>query len=85
MFKSLIDMYLGIFQAGGEPVLKTICNLSVPSMIFLEAYKKLEPIENMPEREKKEMKQFVISMFPDKTTAEKLDCCRIIYTIGTLL
>jgi len=54
-------------------------------MIFLEAYKKLEPIEKMPDKEKKEMKQYVIENFPDKTTEQKLNICRIVYTIGTLL
>lgn len=85
MFKELTEIYLGIFQAQGEPALKTICSLAVPSMIFLEAYKKLPPIEAMPEKEKVEMKKYVISMFPEKTTEEKLEACKIIYTIGTLL
>jgi hypothetical protein len=83
--KSLIDMYLGYFQAKGEAALKVICNLSIPSMVFLEAYKKLEPIEKMPEKEKKEMKQYVIENFPNKTIEQKLDICKIVYTIGTLL
>jgi hypothetical protein len=39
----------------------------------------------MPGKEKKEMKSYVIAMFPDKTIEEKLDACKIIYTIGTLL
>ena len=51
----------------------------------LEKYKSLEPIEKMPEKEKKEMKKYVISLFPEKTPEEKVEACKIIYTIGTLL
>ena len=85
MFKELIAYYLGYFQEHGEPALKTICNCVVPSMIFLNEYKKLEPIEKMAEKEKKEMKQYVIENFPDKTIEQKLEICKIVYTIGTLL
>ena len=85
MFKDLIDMYLGYFAAHGEPAIVTICNCKVPSDIMLIAYKKLVPIECMPEKEKKELKQYVIDLFPEKTTQDKLNCCKIIYTIGTLL
>lgn len=83
--QSLLDFYLEYFQKHGEPALATICNCKVPSDVILWAYKKLPPIEAMPENEKREMKKYVIEMFPTKTTAEKLNCCRIIYTIGTLL
>lgn len=85
MYKSLIDMYLGLFQAGGEPMLIAICNCKVPSDVILSEYKKLSPIEEMPEKEKTEMKKYVIASFPEKTTQEKLEACKIIYTIGTLL
>lgn len=85
MLKELLQLYLDLFQKDGESVLKSICNCSIPSMVVLDAYKKLTPIEQMPEKEKKEMKQYVISLFPNKTIQEKLDACKIIYTIGTLL
>ena len=85
MFKDLIDMYLGYFAAHGEPALLTICNCKIPSDIILIDYKKLMPIEDLPDKEKKDLKQYVIDLFPDKTIEEKLNCCKIIYTIGTLL
>lgn len=85
MFKDLIDMYLGYFAAHGEPAIVTICNCKVPSDVVLIAYKKLPPIENLSDKEKKDLKQYVIDLFPEKTIQEKLDCCKIIYTIGTLL
>ena len=85
MFKELLDMYLGYFTAHGEKAIPVICNCKIPSDIVLMAYKKLPPIEDLPEREKKELKQYVIETFPEKTVQEKLNCCKIIYTIGTLL
>lgn len=85
MFQDLITSYLRQFNEIGEPFLITLCNCVVPSKIVLEEYRKLPPIENMPDKEKKEMKAYVIQMFPEKTIAEKLICCKVIYTIGTLL
>lgn len=85
MFNQLLYMYLDYFSGHGEQAIKTICNCSVPSQIILMSYKKLPPIENLSEKEKKELKQFVIETFPEKTIQEKLNCCKIIYTIGTLL
>jgi len=85
MFKELMDMYLGVFQARGESALVAICNCNVPSQVVLSAYKKLPPIEQMPDNEKKEMKQYVRETFPNKTAEEKMNACKIIYTIGTLL
>lgn len=85
MFSELVKYYLNYFNEKGEPALRTICNCIVPSKILLEEYRKLTPIEQMPDKEKKELKQFVIQMFPEKTTEEKLNCAKIVYTIGTLL
>lgn len=78
-------MYLDEFTKKGEPALVAICNCSVPSQVVLNAYKKLVPIEMMEEDEKRELKQYVIGLFPNKTKEEKLKACKIIYTIGTLL
>lgn len=85
MFDHIIQGYVLEFYEKGEPLLKTICNCKVPSDIVLMKYKELPPIETMPEKEKKELKQYVIDMFPEKTIEEKLDCCKIIHTIGNLL
>lgn len=85
MASSLFDMYVGLFQAKGESMLVAICNCAVPSKVVLEEYKKLPPIETMPEKEKVEMKKYVISLFPDKTPEQKVEACKIIYTIGTLI
>jgi hypothetical protein len=82
---TLLKYYLDEFQKRGECVLKEICNLTVPSLVLLDAYKTLPPIEVMPEKEKTEMKKYVIEMFPNKTVKEKLECCKIVYTVGSLL
>jgi len=85
MFQELVTIYLRQFTEIGEPFLITICNCRVPSMIMLQEYAKLPPIEQMPDKDKKELKRYVIDAFPNKTIAEKLDCAKIVYTIGTLL
>lgn len=85
IYKTLLDVYLGKFMAVGEPALVAICNCKIPSEIIMWAYKSLPPIEEMPEKEKKDLKQYVIDLFPNKTIQEKLICCKIVYTIGTLL
>lgn len=45
----------------------------------MEKYKTLIPIEQMPEDEKMEMKKYVRALFPDKTPAEKLEACKVLY------
>ena len=85
MSSPLLDMYLGKFQAVGEPALVAICNCKVPSMVFLDEYKKLPPIETMLEKEKQEMKLFINETFPDKSIEEKTDIEKIVYTVGNLL
>lgn len=84
MFDEIMKYYLDEFHKGGEPVLKTIINLSAPSKIVLSEYKKLPPIEKMPEHDKSELKKYVIEMFPGKTVEQLVDAAKIIYTIGTL-
>jgi hypothetical protein len=85
MFESLFQMYLNEFQQKGEPVLKAICNCAVPSKVILEKYKTIAPIEMMNDKEKSEMKKYVNGLFPGATPQFRLDACKIIYTIGTLL
>lgn len=84
-FQGLIKIYLDHFNKHGEPSIPFLVNGAVSSDIFLREYQKLPPIEKMPEREKKEMKQYVIGLFPDKTPEEKIIACKIIYCIGTLI
>lgn len=83
--ESLRQYWIEEFNKQGESVLKFQVNSSLMSRLWLAKYKELPPIESMPEQEKKEMKQYIISMFPEKSTKEKLDACKIIYTIGTIL
>ena len=83
--ESLRRYWIEEFNKFGEQVLSFQCNSSLMKSLWLNKYKELPPIETMAEKEKKEMKAYIISMFPNKTPEEKLDACRIIYTIGTLL
>lgn len=68
-----------------EKYLKFMLESNISKLAFLDAYKKLPPISEMPEKEKKEMKLYVHQLFPNKSVEEKLDACRVLYTIGTLL
>ncbi len=85
MFEPIIAYYLQEFNQRGEQVLKDICNLKVPSEIVLWEYKRLEPIEKMNEKDKRELKVYMHELFPGKTVQEKLNAAKIIYTIGSLL
>lgn len=79
------DIYLPKFHKEGEAAIPFFVNSSLARRSFLSEYKNLPPIEKMPEHEKREMKKYVIQMFPDKTTEEKLEACKIIYTLGNIL
>ena len=85
MFGLIENVFLPYFHKHGEEAIPFLVNSRVSKMCFLSAYKKLEPIEKMPEKEKKEMKQYIISLFPNKTIQEKLEACKVVYTLGTLL
>ena len=78
-------VYLPYFHKHGELAIPHLVNGSISKMAFLSAYKELPSIEEMPDKEKKDMKQFVIDTFPEKTPEEKIEACKIVYTIGTLL
>jgi len=83
--QELIDFWMGKFHATGEQIIPFFVNCSLPKQVWLSQYKKLNQIEMMPEKEKKEMKAYVNELFPSKSVEEKVEACKIIYTIGTLL
>jgi len=83
--ESLRHYWINEFNRLGEQVLPFQCNSTLMKQLWLSKYKSLPSIETMPEKEKKEMKSYVISMFPEKSIQEKLDACKIIYTIGNCL
>lgn len=62
-----------------------ICNCSVTRKAFLVVYKLFPKIEDLPEGEKKDLKDFVIKNFPGKSVEELVDNCRIVYTAGKLI
>lgn len=79
------NVFLPYFHEKGEVAIPTLVNGIVSRQAFLSAYKNLPPIEEMEESAKKEMKKYVIELFPEKTSDEMVDACKIIYTIGTLV
>lgn len=83
--EELRQFWVGQFHARGEEMIPFFVNTTLSRQLWLNKYKELPPIESMNEKEKKEMKQYVIAMFPNKTTAEKLEACKIIYTVGVCL
>lgn len=54
-------------------------------MVFLSAYKRLPPIEEMPEKEKAEMKAYVKELVPRGTVEELVNAAKIVYTIGNMI
>lgn len=81
----ILDIFIPIFHQKGEGIIPSFVNNKIPNNAFLSAYKYLEPIEKMDEKEKIEMKQYVCKLFPNKSPKDKLNACKIIYTIGNLL
>lgn len=81
----MIDFYLDIFHKQGEQALVSICNCTVPSNVFLEQYKKFPPVESISDHDKKELKQYVIALFPGKPVDFLVKAAKIIYTIGSLI
>lgn len=85
LFKPLLDYYLGCFQSQGEPALQTICNCTVPSEVVLSEYKKLTPIENLSEKEKRELWEYAKEKYPEGNDETRIRFTKIVYTIGNLI
>lgn len=83
--ESVRQFWIERFNRYGERVLPFQVNSSLMKKLWMSKYNEFPPIEEMPDKEKKEMKAYVISMFQDKTIEEKLEACKIIYTIGSCL
>jgi len=85
-YDGLIEkVFIPHFNTHGESSIPYLVDGRISRMAFMSAYRSLPPIEEMPPKEKKEMKQYIISLFPDKTPEEKIIACKIVYTIGTLI
>jgi hypothetical protein len=85
MFGLIENVFLPYFHKKGEDAIPFLVNSRVSRLAFLSAYEKLPPIEAMDEKEKKEMKKYIIDLFPNKTIQEKLEACKVVYALGTLL
>ncbi len=85
MFNELISYYLNCFQQQGEPALITICNLKVPSDIILSEYKKLPPLETLPDEQKKELWEYAKEKYPNGDKDTRIRFTKIVYTVGNLI
>lgn len=83
--ESLIQLWGSRFHEKGETIIPYFVNCDLPKRVLLFQYLKLPPIEQMPEKEKQEMKKYVIEKFPEKTKEQMVEACKIIYTFGNLL
>lgn len=84
-FDELIaKVFIPHFHKYGEDSFRCLVNGNVSSVSFLSVYKSLEPIEKMESVAKKNLKMLCIKMFPEKTPAEMITACKIIYTIGVI-
>ena len=83
--ESLKDLYVGMFHKQGEPVIRCFCTLSVPRMVFLEKYKNVEPIENLPDDEQKVLAGYIDEMFPDADEKFKTDARKVVFTLNQVL
>ena len=81
----MTDFYLNIFHQQGEAAVIAFCNCDIPSQVFLQQYAKMPPIEDLPEHEKKELKQYVIEAFPGKSKEFMVNAAKIIHTVGNLI
>lgn len=78
------ENFMPYFHKHGESSIPFLVEGKISSMVFLWAYRKLAPIEKMPKNEKDDLKKYVRNLFPNFTPKQKLNACKIIYTIGTL-
>lgn len=68
-----------------EKYLLAACNCVVLRKTFLRLYRFYQPIEQLGEVEKKELKSYVLINFPGKPVNWLTDTCRIVYTIGNII
>lgn len=87
IYDSLINFWVEEFhkRTDIDDMMKFFCGSTVMRQCFLWKYKFLPPIELMLEKEKAEMKEFVIDLFKGKSVSELVENAKIIYTLGTIL
>lgn len=82
--QELCDFLLPIIRQS-EKNLLAVCGCEVPRAAFLQVYRSYEPIESLPENDKKELKKYVIENFPGESKEWLVDSCRVIYTAGQMI
>lgn len=85
-FRELIGYYLMLVHEKGLEIVPVICNISVARYVLLTEYKRLRlDISELEEKDKVEMWEFVNKHFPNESKQFKIDTCKIISTIGSLV
>lgn len=85
-FAPIVEMCLLQVLERKEDGLVTVCNCDVPVHVMLVEYKRLGlKIELAEDGEKKQMWEYVNEKFPKKSKEEKINLCKVIFTIGYLL
>jgi len=60
-------------------------NCAIIRECALVHYTTIDPLESLPEGEKKELKEYVIKKYPSYPVPELVERCKIIYSITNLL
>jgi len=85
-YAPIVGMCLLEVHEKKEAAIKTICNCKVPSDVMLVEYRKLKiKLEDLPTEQKKELWDYAYELFPNRTSQERLNVCKIIHVIGQLL
>lgn len=80
----LLKMLVGLVKVS-ENNLKAACTLDIPSKVFLGAYQKLIPIEDLEKTEKEELWVYTKGLFPGAEKEELIKYCKVVYTYGEII
>lgn len=83
--EELFNKFKEWFIRDGEVALKGFIGSTVAKEVILKRYEKLDPIDSLPLFEKSELWRYACELMPKGTKEEKIDACRVIYTVGQLM
>lgn len=83
--EELFNKFKEWFKRDGEAALKGFIVSTVAKEVILKRYEKLDPIDSLPLFEKSELWRYACELMPKGTKEEKIEACRVIYTVGQLM
>jgi len=83
--EEMIKFFVKNFHEKGEPYIRFVCLSTLASNLFMRAYKRFPPIEELDQKEKLSLKKYVHEIFPGMSIPEKLKAAKVIYTLNQLL